>query len=134
MTTSSANAPSTDIKDLIEDSGSGLGYVFGTDMFIGQLPNSPDNCICLFDTGGGPTLQWGYEEPNLQILLRNNTYSTGYQEIRDIKYFLNNKTNETQGGVRYISINTRSDILSLGQDDNNRYLWSLNFRILRSGI
>ncbi len=132
---STANAPSEDIKDMLEDSGSGLGLVAGTDLFRIVQPTQPNNCVCLYDTGGGEQGQWGHEHLNVQLIVRNIDYQTGYDLCRDIKYYLHQvRNNETWNGTRYISISCRSDILSLGQDEKNRYQFSLNFRVERSGI
>jgi len=120
-----------DVKDMLV---SGLSYVFGTDLFKASMPKTPNDCVCLFDTGGVPKEQYGYEKPNLQVLLRNKDYDEGYAALRDIKYFLDEKNGETWNSTKYIIIRTRSDILYLGQDDKNRYQWSLNFQIHRSGI
>lgn len=134
MTTSSANPPSTDIKDMMEDSGSDLDVVFGTNLFIASMPDSPNTCTVLLDTGGGDQGQYGYEYPRVQMLHRNTDYTTGRNFLRDVKYYLHHKNNETWNGTRYIEIATRSDILYLGQDDKNRYQFSLNFQVQRSGI
>jgi hypothetical protein len=131
---SSANAPSEDVKDMLEDSGSGLGLVFGTDLFIASMPDQPNNAVCLYDAGGAEQGQFAYEQPNIQVIVRNINYQTGYSLCRDIKYYLHQeRNNETWNGTRYISISCRSDILTLGQDKKNRYEWSINFRIERSG-
>lgn len=134
-TTSIANSPSTDIKDMLEESGSGLGLVFGTNLFIASMPDSPNVCSVIVDTGGGDQGEYGYEFPSVQILHRNVDYSVGYAFMRDVKYRLHySRNNEIWNGTRYIKIAVRSDILYLGQDDKNRYQFSLNFRVERSGI
>ncbi len=129
--TSTANPPSIDIKDMLLTSG--LSLVFGTNLFVISLPPKVNNAVCIFDTGGQPQEQYGYEKPNIQLFVQNTDYVTGYALIRDIKYFLNQKNNELWNGTQYIIIQTRSDILYLGQDEKNRYQWSLNFQIHRSG-
>ena len=130
----SSNAPSIDIKDMIEDSNSGLSLVFNTDLFIASMPDSPHDCICIYDTGGGEQGQYNFERPNVQIRIRNLDYITGYNLARDIKDYLHQARNgETWNGTRYISIDLRSAILFLGQDDKNRYEFTINFLINRSG-
>lgn len=128
------NPPSEDIKDMLEDSGSGLGLVAGTDLFLNIQPSSPNNVVVLVDSGGMNQLKYNMERPNIQILVRNNVYLTGYDLIKDIKYYLHEKRNgEIWGGTRYISILNRSEIGFLGVDAKNRFEWSLNFQIYRSG-
>jgi len=135
MSTSTANPSSQDIKDMLVSSSSGLGVVFGTDLFIASLPDSPNVCTVITDTGGNDQGQYGYEYPRIQIIHRNTDYITGYDFMRDIKYYLHlERNNETWNGTRYIQIAVRSDILFLGIDDKNRYQFSLNFQVQRSGI
>ena len=133
---SSANPPSVDVKNMLIATGAPLAtYVLGTNIFVGSLQDSPNDCVCVLDTGGSGQGQFGHEYPNVQILIRNLDYTTGYSLARDIKYHLHEaRDNETWGGVRYISISCRSDILPMGQDTKNRYLFSINFQAQRSGI
>ncbi len=130
---STANASTEDLKDLLEESG-GIGLVFGTDLFIASMPEEPDDCVCLYDTGGIAQGQHGFERPSVQVRLRSAEYRIGYDLIRDIKYYLHLNNGGVINGTRYISIEVKSEILFLGQDDKNRYLFTLNFQIHRSGI
>jgi len=130
--TSAANPPSEDVKDMLV---AGLGYVFGTNLFVAVMPPTPNDSVLISDTGGQAQEEYGLEKPNVQILLRNINYQTGYDAIRNIKYHLHDSRNgETWNGTKYVLIACRSDILYLGQDEKNRYQWSLNFQIFRSGI
>ena len=131
---SSANPASFDIKDVLEESGSGLTLTFGVDLYIAVLPSEPDNAVCIYDTGGpGPDV-YGQETPAIQVRIRNLDYLTGFGLARDIKYYLHNRTAFTQNSTKYIQIRARSDILYLGRDDLNRYEWTVNFLCSRSGI
>ena len=131
---SSANAPSQDLKDIIDESSSNLVLTFGTDLFIATMPTEPDNCVCLYDYPGGPQGKFDHEFPNVQVKVRNRDYQTGYALCRDIKYFLHDEhNNEVINTTRYIRIYCISDILYLKQDEKNRYLWSINFSAERSG-
>ena len=131
---SSSNAPSTDIKDILDDSSAGLGLIFGTNLFINTMPSEPDNCVSLYDYSGGAQEQFDHERPNVQIKVRNRDQQTGYALCRDIKYFLHDEhNNQIINGTRYIRIYCIMDISYLKQDDLNRYLWSINFITGRSG-
>lgn len=131
---SSSNAPCEDIKDIIEDSSAGFGLTFGTDLFTASMPSEPDDCVAIFDYPGGAQGQFGYEKPNVQIMVRDKDYQTGYALCRDIKYFLHDEhNNRIINGTRYIRIFCKTDILPLGQDEKNRYKFSINFATERSG-
>lgn len=126
------NPPSVDIKDMLEDSSSGLGLVFGTDLFVSAVPTTPNNSVTVIDTGGPRSLQYGMKRPNVQVIVRNTDYQTGYELISDIEDFLHEKCNEVWNNARYISILTRSSIGYLGKDPKARYEFSINFQIMRS--
>ncbi len=126
------NPPSEDIKDMLESSESGLGLVTGTSLFIAIMPPSPNNAVVIRDSGGLSQLKYGMERPGIQIVVRNNVYKTGYDLIKDIKYYLNEKNGEIWNGANYISILNRSEIGFMGQDPDNRFEWSMNFQIYRT--
>lgn len=132
MNVSNANPPSVDIKDVIENATS---LTFGTNLFISTMPSEPDNSVCLYDTGGFPQEQYAYEKPTIQIKIRNNSYLNGYNQARDLKYLLSTGDYNSSdiNGTRYILIKNTSDVLYLGKDDNNRFLFTINFQIHRSG-
>lgn len=132
--TSSANSPAVDISDYLSSSSIGLGLVEGTDLFISQMPEHPNNCVCVYDTGGPGQDLFGYEMPSIQILVRNLAYTTGYALARDIKYILTELKNLTINNSRYILIRPQTEIFAMGKDDKERFEWSLNFQIQRSGI
>ena len=126
------NAPSEDIKDMLESSESGLGLVTGTDLFIAIMPPEPNNVVVIRDSVGFRQLQYGMERPSIQVVVRNNEYKLGYELIKNIKYYINDKNGETWNGTKYISIANSSDIGFMGQDADNRFEWSMNFQIHRT--
>jgi len=129
------NSPAYDVANILESTAFGLG-VIGTDIFIGREPASPDNCITVFDTGGyePESSDVVYELPTVMIKVRNKTYTNGYAKIAAIKAALHKAANIAEGTTRYIAIWAQSDIITLGYDDNNRALFSVNFRIHRTGV
>ena len=132
MSISNANPPSLDIKDIIVTNSS---LVFGTNLFVSSMPTEPDNSVCIYDTGGFPQEQYDLEKPTIQIRGRNNSYVTGYNQMRDLKYLLGTGdfNNTIWNGTRYIMIDVMSDVLYLSKDENNRFLFTINFQIYRSG-
>jgi len=64
-----------DIKDYLEQNDIGT---FGADLFIGQLPPSPDDCVALFEYAGEPPdLHWNGEYPGLQVMCRGEEIYSG---------------------------------------------------------
>lgn len=131
------NPASVDIKDMLEGDSS-LGLTFGTNLFIGREPATPNNTVTLFDTGGDrPDLFMNrleqYERPALQIRVRNTTYATGWKLINDIKDSLHGRAHETWNDTYYSVIFCYTDIAFLDWDNNNRVRFVVNFSIQRRG-
>jgi len=57
----------------------------GTDIFLGLMPDQPDNCIALFEYAGSPPdLHWNGEYPGLQVRVRNKSYAAARTKIGKI--------------------------------------------------
>lgn len=126
--------PSEDIKDYLEGVSS-LALTYGTDLFISEIPKEPDNCVCIFDTGGyDPEAQYIYQRPTIQVRVRGakGEYLAAHEQAQAIRDELHGLHNETINGVRYVGIWQEGDIISVGQDDNKRPNVTMNFRIHRT--
>ena len=128
------NAPSDDIKDILEGLSS-LALTFATDLFVAKRPPLPDQCVTVYDSGGYDPQANDYERPTVQVIVRGlkGGYRTAYALAKSIKDELHEYANQTVNSTRYIAIYTQGDILSLGEDENGRPLLSVNFRIHRTG-
>lgn len=125
------NPFSVDVKDML-DGDSNLELTFGTDLFVGTDPTEPDNVVGIFDTSGwAPDVKHNYENPTVQVLVRNRSYVTGWTVAHDIMQFLHNKHEETWNGTRYLAIFAQSDVLFIGRDEHDRFMFSVNFRCTR---
>ena len=130
------NAPSEDIKDLLEAESS-LGLTFATDLFIGREPATPPDCVTIFDTPGfarQSTLDGegdDYEYPSIQIRVRNKSYTDGMELIQDITTVLHGTSQETWNTTLYSVIMCSSGPALLDWDANNRPRFVVNFNIQR---
>lgn len=110
----------------------GIGVV-GTDIFKGQLPASPDDCIALFEYAGEPQdlTDANLEYPGLQVLVRNKSYPAGRQKIEQVRNTLHGLTETTINNVRYLLIQARQSPEALPRDENGRAIFVVNFRIIK---
>jgi hypothetical protein len=126
-------SPAKDIADHLEDLGHG---VFGATIFVGEEPASPNNCITVYDTGGGSNVVPDIElyQPTIQVRVRNTSYAAGHllqEQIRDSLVLpLDFEINESH----YIGVWVQSDIMSLGRDQTNRNIFTANYRLERQAI
>jgi len=134
------NPPSKDIVEILEQSSTGIGYTFGTNMYVGEMPDSPDACIAVYDTGGGqPAPNYTYDYPSIQVLVRGGRAgTTTYKDTWDIAKLvmdaLHGLNEETWNGARYIQIIANSDIIAVGKDESKRPLFSIHFNIHRTDV
>ena len=129
------NALSEDIKSMLEDSSS-LALAFGTNLFIGQEPSTPNDCVTIFDTPSFPpdiTLDKvnDYYNSSCQILVRNGDYPTGMAFARYIMVYILNRVGETWNGALYTVIRATGEPSFLDRDANNRPRFIINFNCQR---
>jgi hypothetical protein len=125
------NPATEDIKDLLVAQSLGT---FQVDLFIGELPSSPDASIAVIPgTGQNPGLWYEWERPGIQIMVRAAAggYTSANTSIDNIKNYLHG-LRTTINSTRYALINQQGDILYLGKDESNRPVFSANFRIQRT--
>jgi len=107
----------TKIKTKIDSLGS---------VYIGSMPDSPDNAICIYPTGGFPADLAGemLREPTFMIKVRNTSYATGYALAASVRTALHGINGETN----FVLIEAQGDIMGIGRDESNREEWTINFR------
>lgn len=107
----------------------GIGTI-ATDMFVGHMPDSPNNVITIYESGGYPLDLAGFlRYPTLQVIVRNESYATARTKIDQIISTLHRTTNTTINGTKYCSIYSTGDAASIGKDDQNRSQLSVNFEM-----
>ena len=118
-----------DIAQILQNNGIGT---LGADIFLGQLPASPDNVVAVFEYAGEPPdLHSNVEYPGLQVLARNKSYDTGRQKIEQAKNILHGLTETVINGHRYLLIQAKQSPAFLERDENNRAVFVCNFRVIK---
>lgn len=128
------NPPSKDVKDMLE-ANSALALTFATDLFYAKMEESPDACVCIYDTPGFPPDPYQtYERPTIQVRIRGakNGYDAAHLRGQAIRDLLNGLNGETWNTGRYIGIWAMGDVGFVYYDDNDRPVFSVNFRIHRT--
>jgi len=104
----------------------------GTDLFVGTEPDSPNNVVVIYDTGGGQTDFVGYRQPTVQVRSRNTNYVDGWNKINEIVEVLNKLGSRTVNGTYHSTWWLQSDISFLQRDDKDRAIFVANLRGHRS--
>jgi hypothetical protein len=91
--------------------------------------NSPDACVRVRLTGGFPTDEWtGKKQPSFQIFVRDDHPAKAENRAYAIHESLTNLTNVTIGGSSVVKIRSNNSVpIYLGDDENNRPMYSMNF-------
>ena len=131
------NSPAQDVSTLLV--AASLSLTLGTNLFCFEEPDSPDAVVTCYDTGGlDPEPGYVYLKPTVQVRIRGSKkttkWATAYTLTEGIRNALHGVQNQTVGGTKYIQILAQGDILSLGVDDNNRPLYTINFAIHRGDV
>jgi hypothetical protein len=109
----------------------GIGTL-GADIFLGLMPDQPDNCIALFEYAGSPPdLHWNGEYPGLQIRVRNTSYAAARSEIGKVIEKLHGLCEQTLSDTRYLLIKARGSPEVLKRDASNRVELFVNFEIIK---
>ena len=106
----------------------------GTNLFLGRLPDDPDTCVSVQETGGqGPINTMSnnsapvIEQPNVQTLIRASSYSTGRALAKDVFDQMNLVTNEDLSSTRYERIEAIQSPFPIMRDSQDRAVFSINF-------
>ena len=110
----------------------------GTNLFLGRLPDSPDTCVGLIQTGGlAPTDTYGTSFPpletqGLQTLVRATSYATGEALAVDVFKSLLSVENETLTSTLYLKIEANQSPFALERDEQERVVMSCNFNVVKA--
>ena len=119
----------SDIGNYLQAQGIGT---LGTNIFLGMIPDKPDNCIALFEYAGSPPdLHWNGEYPGLQVRVRNKSYAAARTKIGEVMAALHGLHEQTLSGTRYLLIRARGSPEILKRDNNNRVELFVNFEIIK---
>ncbi len=104
----------------------------GVDIFLGLIPDQPDDCVVLFEYAGSPPdLHWPGEYPGLQVRVRNTSYPAGRAKIGEIVDLLHGLHEQELDGTRYLLIKARGSPEVLKRDSSNRIEFVVNFEIIK---
>ena len=117
-------------------SSGGMGTV-GINVFLSLLPDQPDTCVSVFETGGSASLHTMggtnpvAENPSVQIICRAKTYTTARILAKDVDLLMNGLRNRTINGVKYSWVQGVQAPFFIARDANNREEVGCNYNIIR---
>lgn len=111
----------------------------GTDLFLGILPSTPDEVTALLlGPGGPPTRAMGagpgnalVERPHVQCLGRSARGDGALKRAQDVFFALDGLGALKINSVQYLSVVALQSPFEVGRDEAGRYLYSVNFEVVR---
>jgi len=104
----------------------------GWGIYIAREPTTPNTVITIYGTGSftEPNPKWRLESRTFQIRVRGteNGYTDAYSKAEAIKNALLGLGPVTLNSTNYIGIWMTTNIIFIRYDENNRPIFSLNFR------
>lgn len=101
---------------------------------VGQMPAAPYACLAAYDTPGQtPEVKFLLDYPGLMVTVRGDPgdYAAAYSKAGDVKdVLLGIDPQDVAGGDHWSGCTMMGDINSLGSDDNDCPLLTMNFRVL----
>lgn len=121
-------------KDLLVTAGVGsFAASTGWGIYISKEPTSPNTTITIFNTAGRPpNPKWLLDYPGLNIRIRGDKggYSNAEDKAKEVKDVLLGLDSQDINGDRWVSVTMPGDIAFIGYDENERPMFSLNFRLI----
>lgn len=123
-------------KFLSTNSVGTLGGSTDFSIHSGYEPSSPENVVTIYDTEGGEYMpDINQYEGRIQVRCRSNDYQSGYTKMIQIFETLETDTKCFDvDGVPFIGAFSTSNIFHLGRDDNDLFLFTQNFKLLRESL
>ena len=110
----------------------------GTNLFLGCLPDTPDTCVGIIETGGQSAVEAmggsslpAYTRPRVQTIVRASAYSDASDLAEDIYKKMQLIDNESLSGVRYLRADGIQSPFYLERDGQERAVFSCNYQTLR---
>ena len=116
----------------------------GVNLTKHKMPDSPDTCTTLYETGGFSPLHYfttstgttrGYEQPGLMIHSRSTDYQVARTVIEEVFTVLDGHHDAglpTSTGTLYVSVDAAQSPFDLGPDSNDREKLSVNFNVIKT--
>jgi hypothetical protein len=111
----------------------------GTDLFIGQVPNTPATMIALLQTGGEPPGRThdtkggvAYEHPTLAVWSRDTTPAAALTTAYSVRNTLEEIRNVSLNGSRYVAVEAMQEPFILRLDGSENVIAAFNIRATKA--
>ena len=128
-----------DLGDYLSSGGVGT---LGTDLFLGNMPASPDNAVAVYETGGRGTVHAmnpsaGLAKiayPHVQVVVRGgtNSYETARAVAQKAFLLLDGLPTRTINATSYLwGVAIQGEPFLMGRDEQHRPIIAANYEIVK---
>lgn len=104
-------------------------------IYIGSEPTTPNDCITLYDTGGGfANRDAQLSDSAIQIRVRSFSYADGYDQAAAVRDALIDLRGLLRDNWFYTGFWLTMDVAKIGRDDADRELFTVNLRAMRQPV
>lgn len=137
--------PAVEIAQFLADEGVGERGGSGRwSIHVSREPTSPDDVVTLYDTGGPPpvAIDVNLRAHTIQVRVRSKDYVEGAETQNSIFTLLAQPDavvdglplERSIGEHRYTGMWLTSEIMYIGRDDNDRFLFTANYEVHRQPL
>tara|TARA_R110000824_G_scaffold96453_4_gene230959 strand:- start:1273 stop:1680 length:408 start_codon:yes stop_codon:yes gene_type:complete len=128
----------TDIGTYLAATVTNTNLILGTNLFLGRLPEDPDTCVAIVQTGGlapvdtagGSTLP-AFTQPRFQAMVRAGNYATASSLAEDVFKKVQLIDNESLSGTKYLRASGVQEPFPLDRDSRERMVFVCNYQTMR---
>lgn len=127
-------SPAEHLKDILVTASVGVfAATSGWAVYVSKMPDKPDTCIALYDSGGGnPNPAWLLDFPSVQVRVRGdeNGYQALFNKVTDIKNALLGHPGADVSDGRLVSVRMDGAPAFLGYDELKRPMFTINWTLI----
>lgn len=119
-----------EMASFLQTAGQGT---FGTNLFIGYRPDSPDDVISLYN-GGGPPVEYhsAGARPILHVEVRGADQTSALQKMIAVTAALHNQHDFTISSKSYIQCRAaQPEPILIEHDSQERFTYAMNFQLIK---
>jgi hypothetical protein len=100
------------------------------------MPEEPDDAIVIYDTGGSEpdTDEMDVFRPSVRVRVRAKSYQEGYAKQELLRQVLDDNLPIFALSSRFSLVMPSDDIQGEGKDENDRHLFVVNYKCMRSAL
>jgi hypothetical protein len=124
-----------DLRAYLALPASGLSLTAGTNLFVSDMPTTPDKAVCLYDYGGTPPQFFldgtRLERPSVQVVCRDATLANARTLADAVFVYMLGITSKTLNGKVWVVCNPNQTPFFLRRDEKERSLVVCNWDIMK---